>query len=118
MAKRSSFNLTQVIREFRQSHPTATAKDALAAVTKAHPGQKIKQGTFAVTFYKLGGGVRRKTVRRRKPGRVAAAAGGGNGSDAVFIAGLEFIRLAGGPEAARERLAGLKELIQTAKEVG
>jgi hypothetical protein len=32
-------------------------------------------------------------------------------------AGLHFIRLAGGVEAARERLVGLEKLIETAKEV-
>ena len=56
----------------------------------------------------------RKVVKRRKPGRLVT----GNGSaDHIMKAGLHFIVLAGGVEAARERLVGLEELIEAAKKV-
>jgi hypothetical protein len=114
MAKRSaSFNLSETIREFQKSHRGVPATAALAAVKKAHPGQKINEGTFKATFYKLAGG-KKRTVKRRKPGRLLP----GHGSpDHIMSVGLHFIRLAGGVEAARERLVGLEQLIETAKEV-
>ena len=56
----------------------------------------------------------RKVVKSRKPGRLVT----GNGSaDHIMKAGLNFIVLAGGVEAARERLVGLEELIEAAKAV-
>jgi hypothetical protein len=113
MAKRASFNLSETIREYRKAHRGVKATDALAAIKKAHPNQKINDGTFKATFYKLAGGGKR-TVRRRKPGRVIAGHGS---SEHIMQAGLHFIRLAGGVEAARERLVGLEALIETAKEV-
>jgi hypothetical protein len=114
MAKRSDgFNLTAVIRDFRQAHRGVSANDALEAVKKAHPGQKINDGTFRATFYKLAGGGGKKTVRRRRPGR--RAGGGSDNGDAVLKAGLNFIRLAGGIENAKQRLSGLQELIDTVK---
>jgi hypothetical protein len=117
MAKRSSgFNLSATIPEFQKSHPGVAAKDALAAVKKAHPAQKIKEGTFKATFYKLAGGGKRKVVTRRMPVR-AVEGGGGNRAESIMRAGLQFIRLAGGVGAAREQLVGLKELIETAKAV-
>lgn len=116
MAKMSEgFNLSAVIREYHKSHKSVSAKDALEAVKKAHPSQKINEGTFKATFYKLSGGGKRKTVRRPKPARVVA--GGNNHAESLMKAGLHFIRLAGGVEAARERLVGLEELIETAKMV-
>jgi hypothetical protein len=115
MAKRSSgFNLSATIREFQKSHPDVAATAAMEAVKKAHPSQRIKEGTFKATFYKLAGGGKRKTVRRRKPGHVVP----GHGSaDHIMKAGLQFIRLAGGVEQARERLVGLEELIETARAI-
>jgi hypothetical protein len=113
MAKRSSFNLSETIREYRKAHRGVRAMDALAAIRKAHPNQKINEGTFKSTFYKLAGGGKR-TVRRLKPGRFVA----GHGSpDHIMKVGLEFIQLAGGVEEARERLVGLEKLIETAKEL-
>jgi hypothetical protein len=115
MAKRSSdFNLSATIREFQKSHPSVSAKDAFGAIKKAHPSQKIKEGTFKATFYKLAGGGNHKVVRRRKPGRIVPGHGSG---DHIMKAGLHFILLAGGVEAARERLVGLEELIETARAV-
>lgn len=86
----------------------------LLAVKKAHPSQKIKEGTFKATFYKLASGGKRKVVKRRKPGRVVPGHGSG---DHILKAGLHFIQLAGGVEAARERLVGLEELIEAARAV-
>jgi hypothetical protein len=115
MAKKSDgFNLSATIREFRKSHRGVPATAALAAVKKAHPTHKINEGTFKATFYKLAGGGRKKFVRRRKPGSVIP--GHGN-PDHIMKAGLHFIRLAGGVEAAREWLAGLGQLIEAAKKV-
>src|SRR5271165_6425260 len=101
MAKKATdFNLTATIREFQQHHKGVSAREAFDAIKKAHPNQKINEGTFKATFYKLSGGGRRK-VKRRKPGRFVA----GHGSpDHIMKAGLHFIRLAGGVEEARERL--------------
>ena len=115
MTKKSDgFNLSATIREFQKSHRGVPATAALAAVKKAHPSQKINEGTFKATFYKLVSGGKRKTVRRRKPGSVIPGHGS---SDHIMSVGLHFIRLAGGVEAARERLVGLEQLIETAKEV-
>jgi hypothetical protein len=114
MAKRSSFNLSETIREFQKSHPGVAASAALEAVKKAHPSQKIKEGTFKAVFYKFAGGGKRKVVRRRKPVHVVP----GHGSaDHIMKAGLQFIRLAGSVEAARERLVGLEALIETARAI-
>jgi hypothetical protein len=114
MAKKSDgFNLSATIREFRKSHRGVPATAALAAVKKAHPGQKINDGTFKATFYKLAGG-KKKSVRRRRPGSVIPGYGS---PDHIMKAGLNFIRLSGGVEAARDRLVGLAELIETAKAV-
>jgi hypothetical protein len=115
MAKKSeAFNLSQTVREFQKAHRGIPAKKALEAIKKAHPGQKINDGTFLATFYKLASGGKKKVVKRRKPGHVVSA----NGSaEHIMKAGLNFIVLAGGVEAARERLVGLEELIEAAKAV-
>jgi hypothetical protein len=115
MAKKSDgFNLSAVIREFQSKNPSIPATQALEAVRKSHQGRKINEGTFKATFYKLAGGGKKKAVRRRKPKHVA---GDGDHPEAIMKAGLTFIRLAGSVANARERLAGLAELIETAKEV-
>jgi hypothetical protein len=114
MAKKANgFNLSETIREYRKSHRAATARAAMEAIKKSHPDQKINDGTFKSTFYKLVGGGRKRSVKRAKPfhGR------GSNGSTDVMRAGLTFIRLAGSVDAAREQLAGLKDLIETARTV-
>jgi hypothetical protein len=116
MARKSeSFNLTEVIREYRRSHPGSTANAALQDVKKSHPGERINEGTFRTTFYKLSGSGGKRTVTRRKPRR--GSRGGNGDSDMVMRAGLTFIRLAGGVDNAKERLASLNELIETAKAV-
>jgi hypothetical protein len=113
--KNESFNLTEVIREYRKSHRGASANGALEDVKKAHPGERINEGTFRTTFYKLSGsaGGSTKTVTRRKPRH----GGGGDNGHEVMKAGLTFIRLAGGVEKAKERFMSLTELIETAKAV-
>jgi hypothetical protein len=115
MAKRSAdFNLSATIRDFQKNHPDVAATAALDAVKKAHPAQRIKEGTFKATFYKLAGAKKHKVVKRRKPGHVVP----GHGSaDHMMKAGLHFILLAGGVEQARERLVGLEALIETARAV-
>jgi hypothetical protein len=113
MAKRASFNLSHAIREFRKTHRSVPAKGAFEAIKKAHPNQKINEGTFKSTFYKLASNGRR-VVKRRKPTRFLP--GHGN-PEHIMEVGLQFIRLAGSVEAARERLVGLEALIETAKEV-
>jgi hypothetical protein len=115
MVKKSAgFNLSEVVRQYRQAHRGVSAKNALEGIKKAHPSQKINEGTFKATFYKLEGGGKRKVVRRHKPRAIAAHNGN---SDHIMKAGLDFIRLAGGLEQARERLAGLTALIETARAV-
>jgi hypothetical protein len=116
MARKSDgFNLTAAIRTYRKNHRGISAKNALEGIKKAHPSEKINDGTFKSTFYKLAGSKKRKSVMRRRPGR------SGNGSDvhgeSILKAGLTFIRLAGGVESARDRLDGLEELIEAAKAV-
>src|ERR1700693_2253768 len=114
--KKVGFNLSAVIREYRKAHPAVSANDALEAVKKANVGQKINEGTFRATFYKLAGSGRWKTsVRRRRPGR--SGVGGNDRSHATMRAGLDFVRLAGGVKNAQEQLAGLGKLIETANAV-
>ncbi len=114
MAKKANgFNLSETIREYRKSHRGASARDAMEAIKKGHPDQKINEGTFKSTFYKLAGSGGKRSVRRAKPMR----GHGGDSSHEVMRAGLTFIRLAGSVDAARERLAGLKDLIETARTV-
>jgi hypothetical protein len=69
---------------------------------------------FKATFYKLAGDGQKKAVRRRKSRRVA---GDGDHPKAVMKPGRTIIRLAGRVANARKRMAGLAELIETAKEV-
>jgi hypothetical protein len=115
MAKKSGgFNLSAAIRDFRGSNRGVSAREAFEGMKKLHPSERINEGTFKSTFYKLAGR-KRKTVVRRKPVRMAA--GGDGHAEAIMRAGLTFIRLAGGVENARERLVGLEELIETAKSV-
>ncbi|HET6323815.1 MAG TPA: hypothetical protein VFG04_03870 [Planctomycetaceae bacterium] len=102
MAKKSEFNLSEVIRERRKSHRSEKATEALAAIQKAHPNQKINSGTFKSTYYKISGA--KRTVRRAKPGRGGAEGGG------VLPAALAFIRAAGSIAAAKEVLAELEQV--------
>ena len=112
--KANGFNLSETIREYRKTHRGASAREAMEAIKKSNPDQKINEGTFKSTFYKLVGSGKRR-VRRAKPLR--GRGHGGEGSTEAMRAGLTFIRLAGGVDAAREQLAGLKDLIETARAV-
>lgn len=113
-SKSYDFNLSEVIRQYRKAHRGVSARNAFEGVKKAHPSQKINEGTFKATFYKLAGAGKRRVVSRGRPERGAAS----NGQpDQVLKAGLQFIRLAGGVEEARAHLAGLKALIETARVV-
>jgi hypothetical protein len=119
MARKAAngFNLSEIIREYRKAHRGISARNAMEAIKKSHPDQKINEGTFKSTFYKLAGSGKNRSVRRAKPMRGRFGHAGGDESAAVMRAGLTFIRLAGSVEAAREKLAGLKDLIETAKEM-
>jgi hypothetical protein len=115
MAKRSTgFNLSETIREFQKSHRGVSAKDPFEAIKKANLNQKINESTFKAVFYKFAGGGKKQTVMRRKPVHVVPGQGS---ADRIMKAGLHFIVLAGGGDAARERLVGLEELIETARRV-
>jgi hypothetical protein len=103
MAKRKDFNLSETIREFRKTHPKASAREALEAISKT-AGHKINEGTFKSTFYKLVDS-KKRTVRRRKPGR-----GGADGPGGVIGTALAFIRSAGGIEAAKQVLTELESV--------
>jgi hypothetical protein len=105
MAKRKEFNLSETIREFRKTHPKTNAREAFEAISKSS-GQKINEGTFKSTFYKLVGGGKRRTVRRAKPLRRGAGDGAGN----VIGAALIFIRAAGGIPQAKQVLMDLESV--------
>jgi hypothetical protein len=118
MAKRSSFNLSEAIREFRKTNPKASAREAFEAISKTAP-KKPNEGTFKSTFYKLAGSGKR-TVRRLKPLAAGARGGGrrggrgatataGDGGD-VIRATVEFIRMCGGIQQAKAAIDALSEL--------
>jgi hypothetical protein len=106
MAKRSEFNLSEAIREYRKGHPKATANEALEAVSKTAP-KKINAGTFRSTFYKISGQGKRRTVRRKKPGRGGAGDSGGG----IIAQALAFVKSAGGIERAKQALAELEQAV-------
>jgi hypothetical protein len=106
MAKKGNFNLSEVIRERRKTHRSEKAMDAFEAIRKAHPTQKINEGTFKSTFYKLVGGGKRKVVRRAKPG-----SGEKDGSGIIGQA-VAFVRCAGSIAAARQALDDLEQAIK------
>jgi hypothetical protein len=108
MAKRKEFNLSEIIREYRKAHRGVKATDALAAIKKAHSDQKINDGTFKSTFYKLAGGGKRK-VRRLKPSA--------NGSGDHMTAALKFVRECGSLDTAKAQLAAVGHLLEVAREV-
>jgi hypothetical protein len=103
MAKRKDFNLSEAIRGHRKANPGHSAKEAFEAIGKS-AGQKINEGTFKSTFYKLAGEGKRRVVRRPKP-RTGAGAGDGAG---IVAQALGFIRSAGGIEEAKQILAELE----------
>ncbi len=64
MAKRPGVNLSETIREYCKAHRDAKAMDAFMAIRKAHPSQKINEGTFKSTFYKIVSGGKRTLEER------------------------------------------------------
>jgi hypothetical protein len=110
MAKKREFNLSEVIREYRKSHRGTKATDALAAIKKAHSDQKINDGTFKSTFYKLAGSGKPRKVRRLKPSRNGVVHDG-------LTAALKFVREVGSLEAAKAQLDSVTKLIAVAREV-
>ena len=51
MAERGSgVNVSATVRNDQKTHPTVSASDALKAVRKTCPGQKINEGTFKLTI--------------------------------------------------------------------
>ena len=103
IAKAKAFNLSEAIRKHREANPSHTAKEAFEALSKS-AGQKINEGTFKSTFYKLAGQGKRRVVRRRRPGpRHDASENAG-----IVAHALAFIRSAGGIEAAKQVLAELE----------
>jgi hypothetical protein len=101
MVKRSEFNLSEAIRAFRKGSPKSTAKEAFEAIKKDQ-SQKINEGTFKSTFYKLSSEGKR-TVKRRKPSGLAHE----NGASLISHA-MGFIRSAGSIAKAREALDQLE----------
>src|SRR3984885_4138704 len=111
MARKSNgFNLTAAIRDYRKNHRGISAKNALEGIKKAHPGEKINDGTFKSTFYKLAGSKKKKSVMRRRPGRSVKASDGH--AEWFLKAGLTFIGWAGGAENAPKRRAGMEGLME------
>jgi hypothetical protein len=71
MGKRA-FNLSETIRDYRKSHRGASAKTAFAAIKAANPSQKINEGTFKSTFYKLVGHGRGSHAKAQTNGHAGA----------------------------------------------
>jgi hypothetical protein len=110
MAKRKEFNLSEVIREYRKSHRGTKATEALVAIKKSHADQKINDGTFKSTWYKLAGAGKSRKVRRLKPGRNGASHDG-------LTAALKFVREVGSVDLAKAQLDSVAKLIAVAREV-
>jgi hypothetical protein len=73
MAKRTAaFNLSEAIREVRKQNRGISCRDALVGIRSSYPSQKINEGTFKSTFYKLAGG-KKKPRRKVQLAQVSAA---------------------------------------------
>jgi hypothetical protein len=105
MAKRSAVNKSQAIRDAMAAHPDKSPTE-IAAVLKAEHGLKIKPQYVST----IKGNMLRNKGRRggRRPGRKAVVHAG-NGMSAVGPA-LEFIKAAGGLEAAKAALGTIEEI--------
>ena len=110
MAKKKDFNLSEIIRDYRKAHKGVKATEALAAIKKAHADQKINDGTFKSTFYKLAGSGKGRKVRRLKP------SSNGSAHDSLTAA-LKFVREVGSFEAAQTQLKAVGQLLAVAREV-
>jgi len=109
-SKRAFVNKSQAIRDALQAHPDKSPSE----IAESLKAKGLNVNAQYVSTIKSNAKAKGLKVKRRKPGRVVE----GNGSaDHIMKAGLHFIVLAGGVEAARERLVGLEELIEAAKQV-
>ena len=109
--KRATVNKSQAIRDALEAHPEKSPSE-IAEGLKAK-GLNVN-AQYVSTIKSNAKAKGRRVVKRPKPGRVVA----GHGSaDHIMKAGLHFIVLAGGVEQASERLVGLAELIEAAKQV-
>jgi hypothetical protein len=112
-SKSATVNKSQAIRDALEAHPDKSPSE-IAEALKAKGLDVSAQYVSTIKSNAKVKGRKRRVVKRRRPGRIVA----GNGSaDHIMKAGLHFVVLAGGIEAARERLVGLQELIEAAKEV-
>jgi hypothetical protein len=109
--RRETINKSQAIRHALEAHPDKSPSE-IAESLKAKG--LVVNSQYVSTIKSNAKAKGRKVVKRRKPRRLVT----GNGSaDHIMKSGLHFIVLAGGVEAARERLVGLEELIEAAKKV-
>jgi len=112
-SKRETVNKSQAIRDALEAHPEKSPSE-IAEALKAKGLDVNAQYVSTIKSNARAKGLKRRVVKRRKPERLVT----GNGSaESIMKAGLHFIVLAGGVEAARERLVGLAELIEAAKAV-
>jgi hypothetical protein len=111
--KRETVNKSQAIRDALEAHPEKSPAE-IAEQLKAKGLDVNAQYVSTIKSNAKAKGLKRRVVKRRKPGSVVA----GHGSaEHIMKAGLQFIVLAGGVEQARDRLVGLAELIEAAKQV-
>ena len=103
-SKKEAVNKGQAIRDALQAYPEKSPSE-IAEQLKAN-GLKVN-AQYVSTIKSNAKAKGRKVVRRRKPGQLVA---GHRSAEHIMKAGLHFIVLAGGVEAARERLVGLEEL--------
>jgi len=110
--RRDAVNKSQAIRDALAAHPEKSPLE----IAESLKAKGLKVNAQYVSTIKSNAKAKglKKVVRRRKPGQLVA----GHGSaEHIMKAGLHFILLAGGVEQARERLVGLAELIEAAKQV-
>jgi hypothetical protein len=112
-SKSATVNKSQAIRDALEADPEKPP----AEIAEALMAKGLDVNAQYVSTIKSNAkvkGRKKRVVKRRRPGRIVE----GNGSaDHIMKAGLHFVVLAGGIEAARERLVGLEELIEVAKKV-
>jgi hypothetical protein len=109
-SKKEAVNKSQAIRHALQAHPEKSPSE----IAEALQAKGLKVNAQYVSTIKSNAKAKKRVVKRRKPGHLVPGHGSG---DHIMKAGLQFILLAGGVEAARERLVGLEELIETARKV-
>jgi hypothetical protein len=105
MAKKSSVNKSQAIRDALRDHPDKSPKEI--ADMLAAEGMKIN-AQYVSTIKSNAKIKSNRTVLRRKP--TSAGAGGGSAMDAA----LAFIRASGGISQAQQTLQTLQEIAAAA----